>query len=222
MRFFLEWSEREDMINLDDYYQGTISGFKTEEIAQALLGCLLVNETKEGRTAGFIVETEAYVGVIDEAAHSFNGRNTKRIQAMFERAGSLYVHQMHSHVLVNIVTQEVGEPEGVLIRALEPVEGISIMEMRRKRTGRELTNGPGKLSQALGITMAYNLEHIQESNLSLEMDNRKTPGKILKSGRIGINNKGSWTDAPLRFYVKGNPYVSRFRGEVSENLGWRE
>lgn len=210
------------MINLEDYYRGRINGFKTEEIAQALLGCLLVNETDDGRTAGVIVETEAYLGTIDEAAHSFNGRKTKRIQAMFERAGSLYVHQMHRHVLVNLVTQDVGEPQGVLIRALEPVEGLQLMERRRHRKGRELTNGPGKLSQALGITMAYNLGHIQESKLSLELDKRKTPEEILKSGRIGIHNKGSWTDAPLRFYVKGNPYVSRFKGEVSENFGWRE
>lgn len=209
------------MINLEDYYRGRINGFKTEEIAQALLGCLLVNETDEGRSAGLIVETEAYLGTLDEAAHSYNGRNTKRIQAMFERAGSLYVHQMHSHVLVNLVTQDVGEPQGVLIRALEPVEGIQLMERRRQRKGRELTNGPGKLSQALGITMAYNLGHIQESKLSLELDKRKIPEEILKSGRIGIHNKGSWTDAPLRFFVKGNPYVSRFKGEVSENLGWR-
>lgn len=209
------------MINLEDYYRGRINGFKTEEIAQALLGCLLVNETDEGRSAGLIVETEAYLGTLDEAAHSYNGRNTKRIQAMFERAGSLYVHQMHSHVLVNLVTQDVGEPQGVLIRALEPVEGIQLMERRRQRKGRELTNGPGKLSQALGITMAYNLGHIQESKLSLELDKRKIPEEILKSGRIGIHNKGSWTDASLRFFVKGNPYVSRFKGEVSENLGWR-
>lgn len=209
------------MINLEEYYQGTLDGFTTEEIAQALLGCLLVNETEEGRTSGLIVETEAYLGVIDEAAHSFNGRNTKRIQAMFQRAGSLYVHQMHRHVLVNIVSQKVGDPQGVLIRALEPVEGIPLMEERRKRGGRELTNGPGKLSQALGITMEYNLEHIHHSNLSLETMNQKIPTEILKSGRIGIHNKGRWTEAPLRFYVKGNPYVSRFKGKVSENLGWR-
>lgn len=209
------------MINLEEYYQGTLDGFTTEEIAQALLGCLLVNETEEGRTSGLIVETEAYLGVIDEAAHSFNGRNTKRIQAMFQRAGSLYVHQMHRHVLVNIVSQKVGDPQGVLIRALEPVEGIPLMEERRKRGGRELTNGPGKLSQALGITMEYNLEHIHHSNLSLETMNQKIPTEILKSGRMGIHNKGRWTEAPLRFYVKGNPYVSRFKGKVSENLGWR-
>lgn len=209
------------MINLEEYYQGTLDGFTTEEIAQALLGCLLVNETEEGRTSGLIVETEAYLGVIDEAAHSFNGRNTKRIQAMFQRAGSLYVHQMHRHVLVNIVSQKVGDPQGVLIRALEPVEGIPLMEERRKRGGRELTNGPGKLSQALGITMEYNLEHIHHSNLSLETMNQKIPTEILKSGRIGIHNNGRWTEAPLRFYVKGNPYVSRFKGKVSENLGWR-
>lgn len=221
MRSFLEWSETVGMINLADYYQGKITGFKTEEIAQAMLGCLLVNESEDGRTSGFIVETEAYVGVIDEAAHSYNGRNTKRIQAMFERAGSLYVHQMHRQVLVNIVTQEVGDPQGVLIRAIEPHEGLPLMEMRRKKVGRELTNGPGKLSQALGITMTYNLEHIQHSKLSLDLSHRKRPEKILRSGRIGIQNKGVWTEKPLRYYVKGNPYVSKFRGEVSENYGWQ-
>ena len=221
MRSFLEWSETVGMINLADYYQGKITGFKTEEIAQALLGCLLVNESEDGRTSGFIVETEAYVGVIDEAAHSYNGRNTKRIQAMFERAGSLYVHQMHRQVLVNIVTQEVGDPQGVLIRAIEPHEGLPLMEMRRKKVGRELTNGPGKLSQALGITMTYNLEHIQHSKLSLDLSHRKSPEKILRSGRIGIQNKGVWTEKPLRYYVKGNPYVSKFRGELSENYGWQ-
>lgn len=209
------------MINLLEYYQGSGENYTTEEIAQALLGSVLVNETPEGLTSGIIVETEAYLGLEDEAAHSYNGRNTPRIQAMFGKPGTLYVHQMHRHILVNIVTQPKGVPQGVLIRALEPLEGLELMTERRKKTGHELSNGPAKLSQAMGISMDYNLEHILDSRLSIEPNKRVIPIKIQSSPRIGIKNKGKWTDAALRFYVKGNPFVSRFKGEISETFGWK-
>src|SRR5699024_9971839 len=108
---------------------------KTEEIAKELLGCLLVKETPEGLTSGFIVETEAYLGEIDMAAHSYEKRRTPRLASMYKSAGTIYVYQMHTQSLMNLVVQEPDVPEAILIRAVEPFQGIELMKKRRNRTG---------------------------------------------------------------------------------------
>ena len=196
------------------------NGYRTEDIAKKLLGKLLVHEVDGKRTSGFIVETEAYLGIPDIAAHSYGGRRTKRTETMFGRAGNLYVHVIHTHVLLNIITQDEGVPEGVLIRAIEPYEGIELMKERRLKHGYQLTNGPGNLTKALGITMDYYGENINSSNVFISNEPHKIPVKIESAPRIGIANKGIWTEKPLRYIVAGNPYVSRRKGEIDDNFGW--
>lgn len=193
---------------------------KTEEIAQLLLGKLLVHDSKVGRTSGFIVETEAYLGHLDEAAHSFGGRRTKRTEVMFQDPGHIYTYLMHTHVLLNIITQDEGVPEGILIRVLEPCDGIELMEERRGRNGYQLTNGPGNLTKAMGIGMNYYGEKIDKSKLSIDPFISKEPAKIIATPRIGIPNKGIWTEEPLRLIVAGNPYVSRRKHPIDSTNGW--
>src|SRR3954462_2792409 len=103
----------------------------TLELAKSLLGCLLVKETAEGITAGYIVETEAYMGPEDRAAHSFGNRRTKRTEIMFGEAGFVYTYRMHTHTLVNVVSGPIEKPEVILIRAIEPYAGLELMYERR-------------------------------------------------------------------------------------------
>lgn len=187
-----------------------------------MLGYLLISETDEGVTSGWIVETEAYIGVEDAAAHSYNGKNTPRIKAMFQEPGTIYTYQMHRQILLNVVTQEKGDPQAVLIRAVEPVSGRALMEVRRNKSGVERTNGPGKLTMAMGITMDAYGSSIEEPPVSIDFSQKKSPLEIQRSARIGIHNKGEWTDSHLRYTVKGNPYISKKRGKVNkENFGWK-
>lgn len=193
----------------------------TQEVAQMLLGCLLVKEVNNEVTSGWIVETEAYVGIQDEACHSYNGKQTPRLESMYKEAGTIYVYQMHTHHMVNIVTRSAHEPQAVLIRAIEPHGGIPLLEQRRNRKGIELTNGPGKLTKAMAITMEDNGTEIDASPLYIDRELRRTPNMIRKSERIGIPNKGQWTDALLRYTVEGNPYVSRKKGKPMDDHGWQ-
>lgn len=193
----------------------------TEQIAQELLGCLLIHETSEGTTTGFIVETEAYLGEIDRAAHSYQLRNTPRLASMYKEAGTIYVYQMHTQNLLNIVVKEKGVPEAVLIRAIEPFQGTTLMTRRRDKPGPELTNGPGKLTQAMGITKESDGDCVATPPLYLSNTVKKQPKSIQTSGRIGVPNKGEWTTAPLRYTVEGNPFVSKIKkSAVKENNGW--
>lgn len=193
----------------------------TEEIAKQLLGCLVIKETEVGKLSGWIVETEAYLGVEDEAAHTFNGKKTPRVASMYETAGTVYIYSMHTHHMLNIVTQPEGIPHAVLIRAIEPFEGEDLMLMNRQKQGVELTNGPGKMTKAMGINMADNGTTIKEKPLYIDELMKKIPQVIEASPRIGIPNKGIWTQAPLRYTVVGNPNVSRKRGKVSVDNGWK-
>lgn len=192
----------------------------TEEIAQELLGHLLIKESPEGTVSGWIVETEAYLGKIDEACHSYQGKCTPRMEVMYHPAGTIYVYAMHGHHLLNVITQEEGVPQGILIRAIEPVSGEELMTERRKKTGIERTNGPGKLTKAMGITKEDNGTHILSPPLYIDPNAKQEPAMIEESPRIGIPNKGEWTEALLRYTVKGNPYISKKRGTLSIDNGW--
>ncbi|MTD42330.1 DNA-3-methyladenine glycosylase [Erwinia sp. CPCC 100877] len=197
----------------------------TEEIAQFLLGMYLEHETEAGTLAGYIVDAEAYLGPEDEAAHSFGLRNTPRLKAMYDEPGTIYLYTMHTHLILNMVTQEKGRPQGVMIRALEPVKGIARMaENRKGRSGFELSNGPGKLVRALGITKELYGQSIFNSTLRIVPHKRKYPKAILALPRIGIPNKGIWTDLPLRYAVSGNPYISKQkRSQIDQqSFGWKE
>ncbi|WP_428910518.1 DNA-3-methyladenine glycosylase [Niallia sp. Krafla_26] len=182
----------------------------TLELAKSLLGCLLVKETAEGTAAGYIVETEAYMGPEDRAAHSFGGRRTKRTEIMYHEAGLVYTYQMHTHTLVNVVSGSIEKPEAILIRAVEPHIGVTLMKKRRHTENmNNLTNGPGKLTKALGITMEdYGHSFIKPP---LYIAPGIIPVDISTSPRIGIENSGKAKDYPWRFFITENPYVSRAR-----------
>lgn len=180
----------------------------TLELAKALLGCLLVKETNEGIAAGYIVETEAYIGPGDRAAHSYNNKRTARTEVMFQHSGLVYSYLMHTHCLFNIVSGGVENPEAVLIRALEPVYGIKLMKNRRGiEELMRLTNGPGNLTKALGITMEDYGHSLTLPPLFVAKG--FCPEIISVGKRIGIDNSGEARDYPWRFWVSKNQYVSR-------------
>lgn len=172
--------------------------------AKLLLGCKLVHETPEGKTSGIIVETEAY-HQDDPASHSFNGA-TKRTQVMFGESGHAYVYFTYGmHYCFNIVTGRTGQGQAVLVRALEPIEGIELMKKRRAADDiHQLTNGPAKLTQAMGINLKNNGQNILSGNLRIEPGPK--PAKIMRTTRVGISKA---QNLPWRFYIKGNEFVSK-------------
>jgi DNA-3-methyladenine glycosylase len=176
----------------------------TVDVARDLLGKILVH----GETAGTIVETEAYLGSDDLAAHSSAGI-TDRTRVIFGPPGHAYVYLSYGiHECMNIVAERAGVPGAVLIRALEPVAGLDIMRSRRPgaRTDRDLTSGPGKLTRALAITRAHNGVDLTRGDLTVHAPLHKHPLEIAVTPRIGISKCADW---PLRFVLKGNAFVSR-------------
>lgn len=177
----------------------------TPTIARNLLGKTLVHETSQGRICGRIVETEAYLATQDPASHSARGQ-TRRNASMFGPPGTSYVYISYGiHRCLNIVCQTVGIGEAVLIRALEPLAGLALMRQHRgKVSDKELTNGPGKLCQALGIGLSLDGHNLAEHPLYLLAG--APPAAIGTSTRIGLS---VGRDLALRFYAIGNGYVSR-------------
>lgn len=180
----------------------------TVEIAKKLLGKQLLMNHHGILLGGYIVETEAYLGAADLACHTYGWKRTPKVESMYQVGGTIYVYMMHSHHLLNVVTRQSGIPEAVLIRGLEPVIGRDVMAENRKVTGINLTNGPGKLTKAMGITKELDGIMINEGKLLIDEAASVLPREIKVSPRIGIPGKGEWTEALLRFYVAGNPYVS--------------
>jgi DNA-3-methyladenine glycosylase len=192
----------------------------TLELAKALLGCLLVKETEQGMAAGYIVETEAYIGPGDRAAHSYNNKRTARTEVMFHRSGLAYTYLMHTHCLFNVVSGGEENPEAVLVRALEPRYGIELMLTRRGiQDLNNLTNGPGKLTKSLGIS-----RDDYGSSLTLPplyIAKGYCPESISVGKRIGIDNSGEAKDYPWRFWITNNKFVSRHQKseyEVKSNF----
>ncbi|GGP12146.1 DNA-3-methyladenine glycosylase [Oceanobacillus neutriphilus] len=182
--------------------------YPTLQLAEELLGCVLVKQTEEGTSSGFIVETEAYLGSADRAAHGFSNRRTKRTEILYAEAGMTYTHLIHNHCLINVVSAEKEVPESVLIRAVEPYTGVDLMLVRRPvKKFQNLTSGPGKLSQALDINMGDYGRSLMEPPLFIAEG--KKPEKISSGPRIGIDNSGEARDYPYRFWVTGNKFVSK-------------
>lgn len=176
-----------------------------ELAARRLLGCELHRELDGELLRVRIVETEAY-DQDDPASHSHRGP-TPRNQAMFDTAGHLYVYLSHGiHYCCNVVTGRAGYGSGVLIRAVEPLEGEASMEARRGRGGYELTNGPGKVGQALSIDLSLTRHDLGLPPVQLIERPAVRPEAIATSVRVGISKAA---DLPRRFYLRGNPYVSR-------------
>jgi len=181
-------------------------------VAKALIGKVLVTNFNGKLTAGRIVETEAYNGIVDKASHAWNGRRTKRTETMYREAGVSYVYLCYGiHHLFNVVTNEVNVPHAVLLRALEPILGIETM---LKRTGKRiadhtLTSGPGNLSKAMGILVKHNALDMQTDELFISDDGFKTkPSQIVATPRIGVGYAAEDALLPYRFILKDNPYVS--------------
>jgi DNA-3-methyladenine glycosylase len=177
-------------------------------VARHSIGLILVRRTAEGVTAGRIVECEAYRGPEDLAAHSARGRRTPRTEVMFGPAGRAYMFLLYGmHWAFNFVVAGEGEPHAVLIRALEPVEGVELMAARRglSPTLRTLTNGPGKLCRALrldgadyGADLTSDAIHVLPGHA----------GPVGRSPRVNVDYAGSWAERPWRFYERNNPWVS--------------
>jgi len=184
----------------------------TAKIARDLLGKLLVvPDDTAGRVSGMIVEVEAYLGQADRAAHSFGGRRTARNEVMYGGGGHVYVFFVYGmYYQLNIVTGPAEHPHAILIRGIEPVEGIEVMwERRGKMKDTNLTSGPGKLAIALGVTHELNGADLTRKHIWLE-EYRSLEKKEIKVGkRIGIDYAGEDAEKQLRFWVKGNPFVSK-------------
>lgn len=180
----------------------------TELVSRELLGCVLETKSKDGRTAGVIVETEAYVGEHDPACHAAAGR-TKRTAPLYGPPGIAYVYFIYGmYWCVNAVTRAQGLPSAVLIRALEPVTGLDLMRERRGHPAseRELTNGPGKLCIALGITAEHNGGSLQRGPIVIREGKDVPERDVVVAPRIGIKKAADW---PLRWYIRDNEFVSR-------------
>jgi len=181
----------------------------TVEVARQLLGRYLVRKHPDGLTVGRIVETEAYIGPDDKACHASRGR-TARTEIMFGTAGHAYVYFIYGfYYCLNIVTEEKDFPSAVLIRAVEPLEGIELMKSRRRTEKlHNLASGPGKLCQAFAIDRSLNGADICDKTLYVE-DRGEPPPKILAGPRIGVDYAGEWKNKPWRFLIRGSEFVSR-------------
>jgi len=173
-----------------------------------MLGAVLECETEDGIASGIIVETEAYLGEHDEACHAVVGR-TARTEPLYGSPGTSYVYFIYGmYWCFNAVTRDEGLPSAVLVRALEPLEGIPLMQRRRPRarTAVNLTSGPGKLCAALGITGSMNGKGLQRRPLLIREGERVPDDRVRVTTRIGITRAADW---PMRWIVDGNPYVSK-------------
>lgn len=184
-----------------DYFEG-----KCTDLAQDFIGKLLLHRTSEGMAGGIIVETEAYLGANDPACHLASGR-TKRTKPFFGGKGTIYVFKIYRHSNLNIITECNSHPECILIRALEPTHGIKLMKKRRGTENlTELTTGPGKLTEALGITKE-NLNNTPLDDCPMEI--RKTnfsDFEVIRTGRVGLSTAEDW---PLRYTMRDNEFLSK-------------
>lgn len=182
-------------------------------LAKDLLGKVLFTEIDGEITSGIIVETEAYFGIQDKASHAYDGRRTNRTEIMYSEGGISYVYLCYGiHHLFNIVTSIKGEPHAVLIRAIEPLKGKNLMELRRNMpaTKSSITSGPGSAAKALGIDRSFNGKDLTGEEIWLEDKGiRYTEDEIVATPRVGIAYAQEHALLPWRFFVKGNKYVSK-------------
>jgi len=191
----------------ESFYQHT----DVTRIAKDLLGKTLYTRIAGKITSGIIVETEAYSHV-EKGCHAYMNRKTKRNEVMFNAGGYAYVYLCYGiHNLFNVVTGPPGIGNAVLVRALEPVDGIPLMmeRMKTKNVSR-ITSGPGKLTKALGIDRSFNAKHLTGSAIWIGDEGIKVKKQqIVASKRIGIDYAGKDADLPLRYTIEGNTWVSK-------------
>lgn len=190
------------------------------KIARELIGKILTTSFDGKLTAGRIVETEAYNGIHDKASHAWSGRRTDRTEIMYSPGGVAYVYLCYGiHHLFNVVTNKKDVPHAVLVRALEPLEGIGTMLERtgKRKLDQTLTRGPGNLSRALGIFKPHTGRSLLSEEVWIGDDGTRPPKSAIGvSPRIGVDYAGPDAALPYRFFLLGNPYVS---GKPAQNLG---
>ncbi|MCD6512601.1 MAG: DNA-3-methyladenine glycosylase [Thermoplasmata archaeon] len=180
-----------------------------KDVAISLLGCVIVKRDEE-ILKGKIVETEAYYGLSDPASRA------KKAEIMWGEAGRIFIYMVHGNWLFNIITMPKNVASGVLIRAVEPLEGIEIMKRRRRREKlTELTSGPGKFTQAFGIDKRYNGMKIYGKDAPIYIMEKEYEVDIEEDYRIGVRED---MDVPLRFYIKDNRFVSKLRHEKRRKI----
>ncbi len=185
------------------------------KIARELLGKLLVTNFDGIRTSGIIVETEAYIGTSDKASHAHGGRRTARTEVMYMQGGTAYVYLCYGiHHLFNVVTNVHDIPHAILIRAIEPQEGIETMLERRgkDKLTPALTAGPGAMSQALGIYTSHTGISLLGPDIFIEKGIKIADKDIIATTRIGVAYAKEDALLPYRFYIKGNKFVSKGKG----------
>jgi DNA-3-methyladenine glycosylase len=194
------------------FYQST----DVVHLAKQLLGKIVISDIEGKITSGIIVETEAYRGPDDKGCHAYGGRYTERTKTMYATGGTVYVYICYGiHPMFNVVTGPEGDAHAILIRAIEPLTGAEIMQERRNMYSLkpELTNGPGKLAVALGISKGMDGSLMYENNqpLSIGKGNIMVEEKDIISGpRVGMSvHVGPCAHRPWRFYIKDNPWVSK-------------
>jgi len=184
----------------------------TLQVAQDLIGKVLVRDFDGRRLSGRIVETEAYVGPHDLACHASKG-HTPRTSIMFGSAGYAYVYMIYGfYFCLNVVTERNGYPAAALIRGVEPLENLDFMRQLRNNPERDtsIASGPGKLCMAMSIDRRLNGEDLLGQTLWIE-DRKLDSGPILTSPRVGVDYAGEYKDKPWRFYLANNPHVSKVR-----------
>jgi DNA-3-methyladenine glycosylase len=182
-------------------------------LSKDLLGKYLFTCIDGLTTGGYIVETEAYNGVIDKASHAYGNRMTGRTKTMFMQGGIAYVYLCYGiHEMFNIVTSVEGQPHAILVRAIQPTDGLEIMLHRRNMLALKpnITSGPGSVAKALGISRKIDTVSLQGDTIWIEDRGLAFPDKdIAAVPRVGVSYAGDDALLPYRFYVKGNPYVSK-------------
>ena len=200
------------MILPDSFYQRP----DVVAIAKELLGKVLVTNFEGQYTSGLIVETEAYRGAADKASHAFGNRRTNRTEVMYGHGGVAYVYLCYGiHHLFNVVTNIEDVPHAILVRAVEPLEGIDIMLQRRRKEKLQpnLTAGPGAMSQALGLKTKHTGLNLQGPEIYIENRGIKIPlSQLISATRVGVAYAQEDALLPYRFYIKDNKYVSKGKG----------
>lgn len=184
----------------------------TLQIARDLIGKVLVVPTADGRrVSGMIVETEAYLGAIDKAAHSYKNRRTKRTETMFSIGGTVYIFFVYGmYFQFNVVVGEKDSPPAILIRGIEPIDGVEVMRERRgAMKDKNLTSGPGKLCIAFGVDNTFNGADLLSEKVWLEEFKTFSDAEICQGKRIGIDYAEEFAEKPWRFWLKDNYFVSR-------------
>ena len=197
------------MKKLDQHFYNRTDVLK---IARELLGKVIVTSFGGRVTSGRIVETKAYAGEGDRASHAWGGRRTNRTEVMYGLGGTAYVYLCYGiHQMFNVVTNQLGIPHAILVRAVEPLEGIDIMLQRtgKQQLDHTLTKGPGNVAKALGIFTYHTGLSLMGDELFIADDgSRVKKSDILATPRIGVDYAGDDAALPYRFLVQGNPYVS--------------